>query len=116
MTPDAGAHRVPVRHILAPTAEGSEVVTPEAGRPVAGEPEVVSPFAGSPDAGETQAWATQAQATQLLFENAAEEETCEEMEGGFTKIRSKSKCQTDLIPNQERNRVALTLILWKRSN
>ena len=57
---------------------------------------------------------------QLLFENnkniLADEETCEEMEGGFTKIRSKSKCQTDLIPNQERNRVALTLILRKRSN
>ena len=116
MMPDAGAYRVPVRHILAPTAGGSEVVTPEAGTPVAGEPETGSPFAGSPDAGETQAGATQAQTTQLLFENTAEEETCEEMEGGFTKIRSKLICQTDLIPNQERNRVALTLLLRKRSN
>ena len=56
---------------------------------------------------------------ELLFEKTenilADEETCEEMDGGFTKIRSKSKCQTDLIPNQERNRVALTLILRKRS-
>ena len=56
---------------------------------------------------------------QLLFENTenilADEETCEEMDGGFTKIRSKSKCQTDLIPNQERNRVALTHILRKQS-
>ena len=101
VTPDAGAHRVPVRHILAPTAGGSEVMTP---------------FVGSPDAGETQAGATEAQATQILFENTADEETYEEMEEGFTKIRPKSKCQTELISKQERNRVALTLVLWKRSN
>ena len=57
---------------------------------------------------------------QLLFENTenilADEETCEEIEveGGFTRIRS--KCQMDLITKEEKNRVALTLLLWRRSN
>ena len=108
MTPDAWI----------PDAREPKVVTSDTGTPVAGEPEAGSPFAGSPDAGEIQAGATQAQATQLVFENTADKETYEEMEtkGGFTKIRSKSKCQTDLIPNQERNRVALSLILRKRTN
>ena len=31
VTPDAGAHRVPDRHILAPAAGGSEVMTLDAG-------------------------------------------------------------------------------------
>lgn len=57
---------------------------------------------------------------QLLFENneniLADEETCEEMEteGGFTRIRP--KCQMDLIPKEAIKRVALTLLLRKRSN
>ena len=59
---------------------------------------------------------------QLLFENneniLADEKTCEKMEieRGFTRIQSKSRCQTDLIPKEEINRVALNLLLRKRSN
>ena len=59
---------------------------------------------------------------QLLFETTenilADEETCEEMEaeGGFTRIRSKSKCHMDLITKEEKRRVALTLFLRRRSN
>ena len=57
---------------------------------------------------------------QLLFGNSEnildDEKTCEEMkpEGVFTRIRS--KCQMDLITKEEKNRVALTLLLWRRSN
>ena len=61
---------------------------------------------------------------QLLFENnediLANEKTCEKMEieGGFTRIQSKPRCQMDLnlISKEERNKVALTLLLRKQSN
>ena len=61
---------------------------------------------------------------QLLFENnediLADEKTCEKMEieGGFTRIQSKSRCpmDLDLISKEETNRVALNLLLRKRSN
>ena len=61
---------------------------------------------------------------QLLFENnednLADEKTCEKMEieGGFTRIQPKLRCQMDLdmILKEEKNRVALNLLLRKRSN
>ena len=61
---------------------------------------------------------------QLLFENnediLADEKTCEkmELERGFTRIQPKSNQPTkmDLILKEEINRVALNLLLRKRSN
>ena len=63
VTPDAGAHPVPDRHILAPAAGGSEVMMPDAGAhrvpvrhilaPAAGGSEVVTLDAKTSDAGTT---------------------------------------------------------------